>query len=358
MKISSESMDPVLATAFAVSEGDDATFPSSRLSAVAKGALQIPLVAKLLGANTLIVIAALAVHALAGTPSTVLVVVALVIGFAVNTLLVRLALLPFDELERTANAIAGGDLTKRAIVLPTADRQVERLADAFSRLLTRAATDRAQIQHLVRESLRARETERANLARQLREATAQQLSALTLQLAVAESAPSDDIRLGHLAQARGIASQVLAEVRDIADAVYPGLLGRFGLYPALETLARGMRERTGIRVTVELSRAQRALPLAVTTAFFGVAEEAMRNVEQHASARSMQISLADNGRELQLTVEDDGTGFDLTAAKRSFSGIGLFRARELLAHAGGELTVISAPRQGTRVVASAVVQDE
>ena len=327
------------------------------LSAFTRRILGIPLVAKLLGANTLIVIAALTVHGLVGAPSTITFVAALVLGFAINTLLVRLALVPLDELERVAQAVSERDLTARAVILPTADRQVARLADAFNRLLARVAADRAQIQHLVRSSLRARETERAQLARQLRDSTAQQLSAITLQLGAAVQTNSDPALAPLLSTAHAIASGLSDEVRRMADSVYPGLLGRFGLYPALESLGSRMRERSGLEVVVDTHLCQTPLPLGITTALYGVAEEALRNVEQHASAHTVRLSLALSGSDVELRIEDDGLGFDAEAAEHAYGGIGLFRARELLAHCGGELRVVSIRDKGTKVIATAVVQD-
>jgi two-component system sensor histidine kinase UhpB len=320
--------------------------------------LRLPLVLKLLGANLLLALAALAILSTFSPRAPIqlaLTCTALLVSFAVNALLVRLALLPLDELERVARAVTAGDMFARASVLSTADRQVARLATAINGLLAGAAYDHAQIKHLVRESLRARERERSALASQLRDTTAQQLSAITMHLAASATAPGEKERASMVELARGIASAMIDDVRKMADSVYPGLLGRFGLYPALEMLGRRAADRTGIAVRVDTSRAQRPLPLMVTTAFYGVAEEALRNVEQHSCARSAVVTISDNGREIELVVEDNGAGFDPAAAERTFSGIGLFRARELLAHAGGDLTIISAPGRGTRVVATAML---
>jgi two-component system sensor histidine kinase UhpB len=322
-------------------------------------ALRIPLVLKLLGANLILAIAALVLlPRTLGPTEMALTWVVLAVSFAVNALLVRIALLPLDAFEHVARAVSGGDLTARVPVLAVADRQLTRVADAFNGLLARAASDRAQIQHLVRESLRAREVERAGLAQQLRDSTAQQLAALSLQLAAAIQTNRDPNALAPLRAAHDIASGMSDDVRRIADSVYPGLLGRFGLYPALATIARRTRERTSIEVSVDTDHLEPALSLAVTTALYGVAEEAMRNVERHSGAKSARIALTREGREVQLTVEDDGRGFEPSSLDHAFTGIGLFRARELLAHAGGELRVISTPGGGTRVIATAVVDDD
>jgi signal transduction histidine kinase len=317
-------------------------------------------VLKLLGANLVLALAALALFAPFSSRAPLelaLTWTALLVSFAVNALLVRLALLPLDELEHVARAVSKGDLAARVSVLPTADRQVGRLAEAFNQLLAGAASDRAQIQHLVRESLRARERERSALAIQLRDATAQQLAAITMQLSAAATSINEGDRTRMIEAARTIASTTLHDVRKIADSVYPGLLGRFGLYPALELLGRRTAERTGIAVRVDTSRSQRGLPLTVTMALYGMAEEALRNVEAHSCARSASVTISDTGHEIELVVEDDGTGFDPSAAERTFSGIGLFRSRELLAHAGGELTIISAPGKGTKLIATAALPE-
>jgi signal transduction histidine kinase len=347
------------ARAAAVARGTGSAFASA-LHSMRTRALRLPLVLKLLGANLLLALAALAILATFSPRAPIqlaLTWTALFVSFAVNALLVRLALVPLDELERVARAVSGGDMFARVSVLSTADRQVARLANAFNGLLAGAAYDHAQIKHLVRESLRARERERSSLASQLRDATAQQLSAITMHLSAAAASASDKERTSMIESAREIASAMIDDVRKIADSVYPGLLGRFGLYPALEVLGRRTSDRTGIAVRVDTSRAQRPLPLMVTTALYGVAEEALRNVEQHSCARSAVVTIRDNGREIELVVEDNGTGFDPATAERTFSGIGLFRARELLAHSGGDLTIISSPGRGTKVVATAVMSD-
>ncbi len=321
--------------------------------------LQVPLILKLLGANALIALAALAVSIPSRAPAELAFAWgALVASFAISTLLVRLALLPLDELEAVALLVSNGDFSARVGQMPTADGQVRRLGEAFNRLLARVNTDRAHVRHLVRESLRAREVERAGLSHQLRETTAQQLAALTLQLAAARNACKDPEAGPMLRAAHEIASGMADDVRRIADSVYPGLLGRFGLYPALEAIRTRARERSGLDVVVDASRCQRALPLGVTTALYGVADEAIRNVEQHACARVAHITLESRENRVELRVEDEGNGFDPDLTERQYNGLGLFRARELLAHAGGDLQVISAPGRGTKVLATALLEAE
>jgi len=317
-------------------------------------ALALPLFVKLLGANAMVVLVALAAGRAAGLQASIaLATAALTAAIGLNMLLVRLALLPLDQLERVAHQVIDGEFQARVSVLPTADAQVVRLAEAFNTLLSTAAQQKAQLQQLMRESLRARERERAELASHLRDATAQQLAALTLQLAAAEAVGAGSPSAPMVHVAHEIASGMADDVRRVADAVYPGLLGRFGLYTALEGLRGRLREQGGLEVEVDTASCRNPLPLTVTMALYGVAEEAVRNIERHAHAKHVKISLRELQGEVELRIEDDGVGFQVAALDQLHDGIGIFRARELLAHAGGALIIRSTLGKGTSVIATA-----
>jgi signal transduction histidine kinase len=306
----------------------------------------------------LIALAALSVSAVFGHPGLfALVCLALAVSFVANAILVRLALLPLDHLQDAAQRVSEGDFSARVLASPLADRQIGELSEAFNRLLSRVESDRARIQHLVRQSLKVRETERAGIADELREATAQQLSALTMHLSAAVRECQDPAQAPNLAAARDIAAHMVEEVQGVAEAVYPGLLGEFGLAAALEALGRRVSRRTNLDVSVTTDDDEAPMPLALVTALYRVAEESVRNVERHAHAGSVWISLTHEGDQVRLQIEDDGLGFDVAMAERMSSGIGLFRARELLAHAGGDMQISSAPGSGTSVVATATVHE-
>jgi signal transduction histidine kinase len=97
------------------------------------------------------------------------------------------------------------------------------------------------------------------------------------------------------------------------------------------------------------------VPLPVMRALLRVAEEAVENTEQHASVNAVNVTLRFDAPTVMIEVVDDGVGFDVAAAERRSTGVGLFRARELLAHAGGAMHIRSSPGSGTRVVATSTV---
>ncbi|MGH7668430.1 MAG: HAMP domain-containing protein, partial [Gemmatimonadaceae bacterium] len=117
--------------------------------------LRMPLIGKLLFANMLIALTALAVSAAFGRPGLYpLVCLALGVSFVANALLVRLALRPLHGLQDVAQRVSEGDFSARVATSPIADRQMGELGESFNRLLSRVESDRARIQHLARQSLR------------------------------------------------------------------------------------------------------------------------------------------------------------------------------------------------------------
>jgi signal transduction histidine kinase len=313
---------------------------------------------KLLGANLVVAVAATAAFSRwQGQDLLVLGGLTLAASLGLSVILIRIALGPLDELEAMAGHVARGEVGPLLGSSAVADKRLAELRESFNRLLLQVEKDRSRIRQLARLSLEMREAERASLADTLREATAQQIAALSLRLGAAAMENRDPAVAANLDSAREIADRIAGEVGAMADSVFPGLLAELGLPAALEALGRRVAQRSGIAVTVDVSNCRRDLPPALVRVLFRVAEEAVRNAELHARARTIRITLESRGHSVQLRVEDDGAGFDAAAVEQGSVGVGLFRAKELLAHAGGELQVLSAPGQGATVSAVAPVRE-
>ena len=333
--------------------------PSQLLQGIRGRLLRVPLMVKLLGANLLVAVAASGVVAIwEGRDLLVLGGITLAASLGLSMFLVQIALGPLDELEAAARHIAAGDFGKRIDLSAVADDRFVDLRESFNRLLLQIEQDRARIRQLARLSLEMREAERATLAETLREATAQQIAALSMRLTAASMENSDPQVGANIEAAREIAVGMADEVAAMADSVFPGLLGELGLPAALEALGRRVDQRSGMEVTVDVAEFRRDLPLALVRVLFRVAEEAVRNAEVHARARTLRITLESSENAVQLFVEDDGAGFDAAAAEQASNGVGLFRAKELLANAGGQLWVATAPGQGATITAVVPVPEK
>jgi signal transduction histidine kinase len=315
--------------------------------------LRVPLLGKLLGANLLLVVVAVAAHfALPVMATTVELSMVLVLSFAVTTALVWLALRPVVLLEETADRVSKGDFSARVVQSPLADRNIDKLASTMNRLLDRVETDRARIHYLAGRSVRARDIEREFVARELRDSFAQSLAAASMQLAATPRANLDPEVSRAIDDTRALVQDLTDEMRSVAETLYPGTLGEFGLLNAIEALARRVSRRSGLSIEIKSDFRRQSLSAPLASALYRVADEALRNVEQHAHAAHAIVTLRSNGN-VVLEIEDDGRGLDMRSTDPLQAGLGLFSAKAVLALAGGELQISSGPGLGTRVVARA-----
>jgi signal transduction histidine kinase len=279
-------------------------------------------------------------------------VVALLATLVVNAGLVYWALLPLRELESTAARVSGGDLGARVQQLPLADRNFVRIGRTLNQLLDHVTADRVRMRHLASQVISAGDQERAHIARELHDSTAQQLSALEMLVTASLRETPGGALHERLGVMREIVVDALAEVRTLSHNVHPRVLDDLGLVAALEFLARRTREGSGVAVRVT-SDVEAAVPAPVASVLYRVAQEAVRNAVRHGQPRDLRVTVAADADEARLEVEDDGVGFDVGAAEAARAGMGLFLMRERLALIGGRLEIQSAPGQGTRVRATA-----
>jgi signal transduction histidine kinase len=315
--------------------------------------LRVPLLGKLLGANLLLAVSAIVAHEVfPSSPVALQLGVPVAVSFVVTGLLVWLALRPVAELEATAERVSRGDFTARVPESVLSDRAIQGLSATMNRLLDRVESDRARIQYLAGRSVRARDIEREAVARELRDSVAQTVAAAALQIASAQRVNNDFLVEQQLERARSLVQQLTEDMRCVADVLYPGTLGEFGLLNAVKALVRRLERRTGTHVEVEGREFDtKDLSMQAASALYRVADEALRNIAQHADAKHVRVMLRSTDGEVILEIEDDGRGVDMRLKDPLQAGLGLFSAKAVLALTGGDLQISSAPNAGTRIVA-------
>jgi|SRR5688572_20235155 len=315
--------------------------------------LRVPLLGKLIGANLLLFVTAIVAHEmLPESSSTAQLGVALTLGLSGTSFLAWLALRPIAQLEAVAQSVSAGNFKARVPRSPLADDETVRLATTMNRLLDRVEADRARIHYLAGRSVRAREIERESIARELRDSFAQTLAAATLQLGAAQRVNVDPQVEQQLGRAHVMLTQLTDDMRGVAEALYPGALGELGLPNALRALARRAQRQSGVNVDVQASAFSHLPPgNQLASALYRVADEALRNIVQHAYAKHAIIRLRATPDEVMLDIEDDGRGLDMYRNDPLQAGLGLFSAKAVLALVGGDLQISSAPGLGTHVTA-------
>lgn len=228
--------------------------------------------------------------------------------------------------------IIGRDITER--------KRLERLAES----------SRDEIRALAASLMTAQEEERRRVSRELHDQTCQQLASLAIDIAglAAEPTLPEAVRRSlRSLQARVV--RTAEETRHISHELHPSVLDDLGVAASLEELCAQFSGR-GTQINMQISRgALRAtLSREIASCLYRIAQESLQNVVKHAGARHATVKLKSQKEKMQLTVEDDGVGFD-PAAVRAHGGLGLIGMEERARLVNGILSISTGPRLGTRI---------
>ncbi|MDX6613650.1 MAG: hypothetical protein QOD75_2836 [Blastocatellia bacterium] len=218
---------------------------------------------------------------------------------------------------------------------------LEQLAQSQDSL--RASQERYRL--LSRRLLEQQEHERGELARELHDQLGQSLVAISLNLQAIEGELSRPPRARVLESTQMI-KKMIEQVRTLAFELRPAILDEFGLVEALRNLVTRHGQRAGVHVSFTARPNDARAPEEIETACFRIVQEAMSNVAQHARARHVEVALTAQDNSLEVTVRDDGVGFDL---QRKRTGLGLMGMDERAELAGGSVESESVPGAGTTV---------
>jgi signal transduction histidine kinase len=261
----------------------------------------------------------------------------------------RLTELPDDEL-RARMPVRRGELELGMLLHdPALDLRADTsesivraagLAIEIARLRVEVRVQLAEVEASRARIVAAAEAERGKLERDLHDGAQQRLVALGLALRHAQSQlGADPSAAGQtLDDAVGEVTTAVAELREIARGLRPGVLEAGGLSGALTDVAR----RVPIPVALEL--APDAVPPELEADTFFLACEAVTNAVKHSGARHIRVRVDRRGELLLLEVADDGVG-----GARSAAGGGLAGMAERAAQRGGQLRLVSPPGGGTTI---------
>jgi signal transduction histidine kinase len=236
------------------------------------------------------------------------------------------------------------------LLAPVAARAAPAVERARLVETTRAAQER--LSALSRRVLVAQEEERRRLAVELHDDLGQVLTAVKINLQSLQRLSSAGAAPPHLVDAIASVDQAMQRVRNLALDLRPSVLDDLGLAAALRWYVDRFARRGPLKVHVSIDPAVSGLEPALETACFRLAQEALTNVVRHARAQHVWFDLHLLGHGLELTVRDDGAGFDVAAARsRAIRGgsMGLLGMEERVSLTEGELEIVSAPGQGTMV---------
>jgi two-component system NarL family sensor kinase len=264
-----------------------------------------------------------------------------------------------DDIDRDV-AVIQGDIDKQIknssyviLLIALAAFGVVFVCGMFLQFSERKLADE-KLQQLTKRILNTQDEERRRVSRELHDGISQLIASAKFSLETAalkikqDKNPDDDI-----ATAQERIGQTLQDLRRISRDLHPSVLDDHGLSVGIKSLAKSFSERTGVEVVHNDISVRNLLPLDVKTALYRVAQEALMNVERHAEATQVEISIKVIGHWIVLSLQDNGKGFNVESLERSKSpteGIGLRNMHERLAYHKGIFS-ISSNKKGTLVVA-------
>jgi two-component system sensor histidine kinase UhpB len=138
----------------------------------------------------------------------------------------------------------------------------------------------------------------------------------------------------------------MSELLQLARQLRPTALDDHGLLPAMASQVRNFAAQTGIKADLIATGESSALAPDEEIAIYRIAQEALANIARHADAKKVEVDLRTGADGVELTVRDDGRGFE---PDRPATGLGLGGMAERARLVGGELTVESQPGAGTEL---------
>lgn len=210
-----------------------------------------------------------------------------------------------------------------------------------------------------RRLLQAQETERHHLSRELHDEIGQALTALKINiqanLQAVEALPAAGALKTRITENIGIVEQLLQQVRGLALDLRPAILDDLGLMPALRWYLDHRMRQAGIDAQLTADPPDIHVRPDTATACFRIVQEALTNVTRHAQAKRVWVQLRQLNGRLDVTISDDGVGFDARAARENLAhgeGLGLLGMEERAQLVGGRIEIKSEPAKGTEIYVS------
>jgi signal transduction histidine kinase len=238
---------------------------------------------------------------------------------------------------------------------------INSLADSVSSYLDRKQTEAAlrqtheRLQALSQRLMHVQEQERRHLARDLHDEIGQALTAVKMNLQTLQRGSDTAHIAPSLSDSLNIIDHIMQHVRDLSLDLRPSLLDDLGLVSAVRWYVSRQAERAGWTVQVLAEDSLSHLPSDMAVACYRIVQEAVTNAMRHAHAHHVSVTLHKGDRELDISIRDDGVGFNVMHAhQRAAQGqsLGLLGMEERIRLLEGRLNVRSSPGKGTEVMAS------
>jgi PAS domain S-box-containing protein len=244
---------------------------------------------------------------------------------------------------RTLRMTAVRDITERKLA-----EEALRESEA-KRIKANHREQRARAKY-TRQLIASQEAERTRIATELHDGLGQNLLLIKnrAELALGKENQTTDWR-GQMEGISDLASQTIAEVRQISHDLHPPQLDHLGLTRALEAMIDNTAQASEIAFGHKLDFVDDIFSKDAAMNLYRIVQENLNNILKHSRAKKARIKLERDVHEVQLQITDDGCGFEMNETGDNPKGLGLKNIVERVKMLGGKLKINSQPGKGTHV---------
>lgn len=228
----------------------------------------------------------------------------------------------------------------------------------FKQAQEKILADQKRLRSLTAELVIAEERERRKIARNMHDSIGQILAFSARELGTLHKSAPEKLT-GSLAEIKYHLDDALKQTRTLTFNLSPPILYDLGFEAAVDELVEQFSRERKIECRFESHGEPGKLADHTKILLYRSVRELLMNIAKHANAKLVRISLSRINNDIQVAVEDDGIGFDLSrlgSKSISESGFGLFSIRERLTHIGGKFDIQTSSGKGTKVTLLAPVK--
>jgi two-component system sensor histidine kinase DegS len=256
-----------------------------------------------------------------------------------------------DELERRLRNIeetiakAENLVTQMGVVLGYLKGDLGKVEEALE--------NAKQHQQMGLRILQAQEEERKRVAREIHDGPAQSMANVVLRSDIVEKMLRNNQIIEALMELEALKEMVrnsLADVRRIIFDLRPMALDDLGLIPALQKYIQTVQERSKLNIELIVFGREQELDESGKAALFRLVQECLNNIIKHAEAKFVKVKVQFLPEGTSIVVSDDGKGFRMEEIEKRGNSFGILGMKERVQLLHGKMDIISAPKQGTKVI--------
>lgn len=226
------------------------------------------------------------------------------------------------------------------------EKQVRARTEQLEQRTSELVKQSEDIRNLSAQLLQLQNEERRHIARELHDSAAQTLALLGMNLAqLSEQAKTKAPDIArHAETSEALVQQLQQEIRTASYLLHPPLLDENGLISALGWYTQGLKERTGLDITLNVAEDFGRIPSHVELVVFRLVQECLTNIHRHSGSKTAAIRLTHEADMVVLEVRDEGKGISperLAEIHSGGSGVGIRGMRERVAQFSGTMRIES-----------------